>query len=214
MSLTTELTEIKNRFLAKAPEEVIESVTKATNELLEAGVGSGLKVGDKAPNFTLPNTRGESVQLFDELKKGKVVLSFYRGGWCPYCNLELRAYQSMIEEIHEGGATVLAISPQKIDESLMTEEKNELSFHVLSDEDYTVIKDYKLYFEFPDHLVQTYSEKFSLDLSKYNGSENPWSLPVPGTLIIDQDGTILKSYANVNYMERLDPQEVLAYLTK
>jgi peroxiredoxin len=214
VSLTTELTEIKNRFLAKAPEEVIESVTKATNELLEAGVGSGLKVGDKAPNFTLPNTRGESVQLFDELKKGKVVLSFYRGGWCPYCNLELRAYQSMIEEIHEGGATVLAISPQKIDESLMTEEKNELSFHVLSDEDYTVIKDYKLYFEFPDHLVQTYSEKFSLDLSKYNGSENPWSLPVPGTLIIDQDGTILKSYANVNYMERLDPQEVLAYLTK
>ncbi|RSK27631.1 AhpC/TSA family protein [Bacillus sp. HMF5848] len=214
MNLTMELAKVKEGFLARAPKEVLESVESATNELINSGMATGLRVGEKAPDFLLPNAIGEKVSLYEQLQKGPVVLTFYRGGWCPYCNLELRAYQNMLHKIQEAGASLMAISPQKPDASLSTKEKNELLFDVLSDGAYEVIKAYNLYFTFPDHLIHTYRDKFNLNLSNINGSDEPWSLPVPGTFIIDQNCKVVLASSNADYMERLDPTEVVNFLRK
>jgi peroxiredoxin len=212
MNLTMELAKVKEGFLARAPKEVVDSVESATKELINSGMATGLQEGEIAPDFLLPNAVGEKISLYEQLKKGPVVLTFYRGGWCPYCNLELRAYESVLQDIQEAGATLIAISPQKPDASLSTKEKNDLSFQVLSDDTYEVIRAYNLYFTFPEHLKQTYSEKFKLDLTKFNGSDDPWSLPVPGTFIINKDRKVVLARSNANYMERLDPAEVVSFL--
>lgn len=212
MNLTTELTQVKERFLARAPKDVLESVELATQELVDSGMAMGLQVGEEAPDFLLPNALGQQVSLYEQLEKGPVVLTFYRGGWCPYCNLELRAYQNILSEIQKKGATLIAISPQSPDASLSTKEKNELSFQVLSDDMNEVIKAYNLHFTFPEHLIRTYSDKFNIDLSEMNGADEPWSLPVPGTFIIDRDHKVVLANSNANYMERIDPTEVVNFL--
>ncbi|WP_243387307.1 peroxiredoxin-like family protein [Bacillus kexueae] len=213
MSLVEELRRQREGFLQKAPEEMKETMARATEELINSGVATGLKEGEKAPNFTLPNATGENVTLYDELQNGPVVLTFYRGGWCPYCNLELRAYQRVLDQLKEAGAQLIAVSPQKPDQSLTTQEKNELSFHVLSDTKKEVIQSYNLLFDFPTYLKDLYKDQLNLDLAKFNEEENPWSLPVPATFIIDQDGTIVKANVDPDYTNRLDPEEVVAFLT-
>jgi peroxiredoxin len=212
MSLTEELSKVRENFFEKAPEDVKASAAKANKELFESGMATGLKEGEKAPDFTLTNAAGKEVSLYEELKKDRVVLTFYRGGWCPYCNLELKAYQNILNELREAGAELMAISPQRPDQSLSTQEKNELTFHVLSDPQQEVLRDYNVLFEFPDYLVDTYKEKFNLDLATFNDEEKAWKLPVPATFVIDRDGTILKASANADYTYRLDPNEVLAFL--
>ncbi|MGR9050525.1 peroxiredoxin-like family protein [Halobacillus faecis] len=211
--LVDELEKVRKRFFSNAPEQVKKNVTQSTNELIESGIATGLAAGDKAPDFTLKNAKGEKITLSEELKKGRVVLSFYRGGWCPYCNLELKAYEEIIDEIESEGAQLMAISPQNPDESLTTQEKNNLSYPVLSDSTLEVIKSYNLLFELPDDLITTYKDDFNIDLQQFHGDhQNPWKLPVAGTLVIDQDRTILKSSANADYMYRTEPKDILMYL--
>ncbi|GGD13440.1 peroxiredoxin-like family protein [Pontibacillus salipaludis] len=210
--LKDELQAVREKFFSKAPEHVTNNVTQATNELIESGMASGLAEDDIAPDFTLENASGEFVTLYDELKKGPVILNFYRGGWCPYCNLELRAYEEILNDIKAEGAQLIAISPQTPDQSLTTREKNNLSYEVVSDPTQEVIKQYNLLFELPDYLVKTYKEDFNIDLNLYNSQDNPWRLPVAGTVVINQDGTIIKSSANVDYMYRTEPREVLMHL--
>ncbi|MCA0972223.1 AhpC/TSA family protein [Halobacillus litoralis] len=212
--LKDELKSVREKFFSKAPEHVTNNVNQATNELIESGAATGLKEGDQAPDFTLENASGESITLSEELKDGPVILNFYRGGWCPYCNLELRAYEEILDEIKAEGAQLIAISPQTPDQSLTTSEKNNLSYHVVSDSTQEVIKKYNLLFELPDYLVKTYKEDFNIDLSQYNDQQNPWKLPVSGTVVIGQDGTIIKSSANVDYMYRAEPREMLMHLKK
>lgn len=212
MNLTMELAKVKEGFLSRAPKEVVESVELATEELIHSGLATGLRVGEKAKDFILPNAIGERISLYEQLEKGPVVLTFYRGGWCPYCNLELKAYQNVLNKIQEAGATLMAISPEKPDASLSTTEKNQLSFEVLSDDTYETIKAYNLYFTFPEHLIRTYSDKFNINLAEINGSDKPWSLPIPGTFIINQDGKVILASTDADYMERLDPSEVVNFL--
>ncbi|MCA1011706.1 peroxiredoxin-like family protein [Halobacillus halophilus] len=210
--LKDELKAVREKFFSKAPERVTNNVTHATNQLIDSGTATGLAEGDKAPDFTLENATGDSITLSKELSKGPVILNFYRGGWCPYCNLELRAYEAILDDIKAEGAQLIAISPQTPDQSLTTREKNNLSYEVVSDPAQEVIKDYNLLFEMPDYLVETYKNDFNINLNEYNSSENPWRLPVAGTVVIGQDGTILMSSANIDYMYRAEPREVLMHL--
>ncbi|MEO0934317.1 MAG: peroxiredoxin-like family protein, partial [Cyanobacteria bacterium J06641_2] len=171
-----------------------------------------LKTGDKAIDFTLPNAMGEAVNLKQLLTKGAVVISFYRGGWCPYCNLELRAYQQLLPEIKKMGASLIAVSPQTPDASLSTSEKNDLEFDVLSDVGLNMAENYGIVFEFSDQLKALY-QKWGIDLAKTNGI-NDWKLPVPGTFVIDQDGRVALAYINADYTKRLEPKEAVAVLEK
>ncbi|MBW3113012.1 AhpC/TSA family protein [Bacillus sp. MCCB 382] len=211
---TTNMREQYNEYIAKfkekTPQETQNKMTEAITELENSEEGKGLRVGDKAPDFTLPDASGKEVKLSEILGQGPVILTFYRGGWCPYCNMELRAYQQLMEDIKATGAELVAISPQTPDASLSTKEKNELDYFVLSDEGNQVADEYKLVYKLPPYLVDIYKEK-GLDLEKANDSDS-WTLPVSTTYIIQQDGTIAYEYTKADYKDRVEPSEVVEKL--
>ena len=211
MSLQNELDELYKRFSQKVPPEVLNTMLGVTRRLAESGIAEkSLKAGDKAPDFDLPNASGEAVRLKELIDKGPVVINFYRGGWCPYCNLELNAYQRRLQEINQLGASLVAISPQTPDNSLSTAEKNELKFQVLSDVGNKVADKFGLVFKLPDELQDLYN-KFGIVLPKFNGDES-WELPMPGTYVIDKDGTVSYAFADADYTKRAEPDEVIAKL--
>ena len=165
----------------------------------------GLQVGEKAPDFILPNALEHSISLSECLKYGPVILKFYRGEWCPICNLDLREIQQYLDQFETFNAQVLAISPQKPDDALTTTQKNELGFEVLSDSNQKVIQEYNLQFDPGEDYHQR------RDLSKLNG-DGSITLPVPATFIIDTDSTIIGAHVEANYTERMAPKEILKIL--
>ncbi len=165
----------------------------------------GLKVGDKAPDFTLPNAVGKMVSLKKRLQSGPVILKFYRGEWCPICNLDLKEIQKYLPQFKEMGAQILAISPQSPDKALTMKEKNDLGFEVLSDTNQKVIKAYNLQFDPGDDYHKR------RDLSKLNG-DGSVLLPVPATFIIKQDFTIVAAHVDANYTKRMSPVQMLEAL--
>jgi peroxiredoxin len=172
-----------------------------------------LKVGDRAPAIVLKNAKGVTVDVSKLLKKGPVIVAFYRGGWCPYCNLELRAYQEILPEIVAAGASLVAISPEKPDDTLSTAEKNALTFEVLSDVGQRVGRAFGLVYEFTEELKSAY-RGFNLDIPACNGTPGEWALPVSATYVIDRDGSITYAYTDVDYRDRADPREVLKTVTR
>ncbi|MEG2593652.1 MAG: redoxin domain-containing protein [Bacteroides sp.] len=171
----------------------------------------GIRVGDKAPDFTLKDQNGKEVNLYQLLKKGPVVLNWYRGGWCPYCNLELKGLADKAMEITQLGATLIALSPELPDRSLTTIEKNALPFTVLSDTDNNVARQYDLVFKLDTETANRYESKFGL--SQYNGNDNA-ELPIPATYIIDQKGIIRYAFVNPDYKKRANPEDVVMQLTQ
>jgi peroxiredoxin len=140
-----------------------------------------------------------------------VVLVFYRGGWCPYCNLHLRGFQRRLEAFRELGATIVAISPQLPDNSLSTKEKNELAFPVLSDVGNKVARKFGIVFELSDELVELY-RKFGHALEDFNGADGSRELPVPATFLLDGESTIRLAHVDVDYTRRIDPDDVIEML--
>ncbi|MEM6598996.1 MAG: peroxiredoxin-like family protein [Cyanobacteria bacterium P01_C01_bin.69] len=209
MTLKAQLDAFKAEFIEKFPTDKAAIMEQAT-AALEKTFAPALKVGDSAPEFTLPNATGKQASLTEALREGPVILNFYRGGWCPYCNLELRAYQQVLPKIKAAGASLLAISPQAPDTSLSTAEKNELEFEVLSDQGSNVAESYGLAFTLPDELQKLYTELNHV-LPKVNGTPD-WQLPVPATFVIDQDRKIILAYADVDYRNRLEPADAIAAL--
>jgi peroxiredoxin len=211
MSLKAELDAFRADFMARVPAGLREAMERADMELAASGIlERSLKAGDKAPDFRLPDARGGFVRLNDLLAKGPIVLSFYRGGWCPYCNLELRALQKALPEIAQFGAQLVAISPQTPDESLSTAEKNKLAFCVLSDVGSVAAKSFGIAFDLAEELRSIYA-RFGHALPDKNGDES-WTLPIPATYIIDSDGTIALAFLDVDYRNRLEPAEIMAAL--
>ena len=211
MSLTAQLQAQKTQFLEKVPTETAGTMGKATQDLIESGiVDSSVKAGQAAPNFQLPNATGQHIGLQTLLQQGPVVLSFYRGQWCPYCNLELRALQQVLPEIQGLGATLVAVSPQTPDNSLSTVEKNELTFEVLSDVGNQIAREYGLVFQLPEHLRPIY-QGFGIDLPAHNGDQT-FELPIAATYVIGADGTVVHSFVDPDYTQRLEPEEIVTVL--
>jgi len=211
MSLQEELDKLYNGFTKKVPPEIVNLMLDATRRLANTGIAqNSLKVGEKAPDFELPNVKGESVNLHSLLEQGPVVLNFYRGGWCPYCNLELNAYNKHLGDIENLGASLVAISPQTPDNSLSTAEKNDLKFEVLSDVGNQTANQFGLVFKLDSSLHEIYT-KFGLTLPKFNGDDS-WEIPLPGTYVIDKDRTVKYAFANADYTKRAEPDEVIAKL--
>ena len=190
------------------PAEVKQVYIDAEEEITLKLPSPGLKVGDTAPDFTLQDAFGKKVSLSEELKKGPVVVTFYRGSWCPYCNLQLRAYQKNIKQFQKYGATLIAITPQQPDRSKDQLKKTPLDFEIVSDLDSKVAKDYKLFFKVPEALSKLYKERYDIDLEYFNGKDRK-ELPVPGTFIIDRNGVIQSAFAKVDYTARMEPQAII-----
>lgn len=211
MNLQLELYKFQREFRKKFPSEKVAILQEATQTLARDFQNRRtLRVEDKAPDFVLSNTRGQSICLSEQLNQGAVLLNFYFGHWCPYCNLELRAYQGLLAKIQALESSVLAISPQTIDASKKTALKNTITFDLLSDRNCQIAHDYGLVFEVPDSLRPLYTE-LGHALPDYNGTDD-WLLPVPATFIIDRRGRIALAYINVDYTQRYEPTDAIAIL--
>jgi len=174
---------------------------------------SPLKIarGDKAPNFKLPNAFNKIVDLSALLLKGPVVLTFYRGVWCPYCNLQLKMFQQILPEIKKRGASLVAISPMNPDNSIATIEASELEFEVLSDDKNRVARQFTSVFKNADEPIQAMSDLGFDFYSFYD--DNSAELPVSATFVIDQDAHVLfaKSEGG-DYRQRVEPKEIVDIL--
>ncbi len=166
-----------------------------------------LPVGSPLPDLALPDATGAALRLRD---LAPAIIVFYRGGWCPYCNLELRFWQRMLPEITAAGGRLVAISPQAPDASLSTAEKNGLAFPVLSDTDGRAAQAFGLAFELPPDLQALYAAAGN-DLPAINAGTG-WTLPIPGTFVVGGDGRILLADADADYRRRLEPAVALAAL--
>ncbi len=173
---------------------------------MEAAIG----IDDQAPDFELPDPHGKMLSLSDLLRSGPAVVTFYRGGWCPYCNIQLRAYQAALPEMAALGARLVAISPQLPDGSLSTAETNELTFDVLSDVGNTVARRFGLVYALPEELRAALRSN-NKALPGINGDDS-WELPVPATYVIDRDRRVALADIDVDYRNRLDPEAILAAL--
>lgn len=172
-----------------------------------------LKVGQQAPSFQLPNPKGQFVSFDDLIEKGPVIITFYRGDWCPYCNLQLNALRKRMAEIHSLGAQLIAISPQLPDGSMMKNDVDALDFIVLSDQDAGVASRYGVAWEVPDFLVEHMKVDRHLDLEKINNG-NGNVLPIPATFIVGIDKKISWRYVDVDYRTRSEPDDIINELKK
>ena len=209
MSFQDELAGIKRMSVEKRGAEVIAAYERGVDELRADGIaGRALAIGDTMPGFARPSAVGATVRSADLLGRGPLVVTFYRGGWCPYCNLELRAYQAQAARLAAAGATVVAISPEVPDETAKTAATNALAFDVLSDAGNAVARSFGLVFQLSDELVEIYRRNGN-DLEKRNG-DGSWELPVPGTFVVGTDGRVVLADADPDYTRRLDPEQVIA----
>lgn len=218
MTLQSKLDAFKADFEAgkppyNVPYSVIETMRRATAELIASGAaGRALKAGDKAPAFILTDPDGRPVSSTDLLAKGPLVVSFYRGVWCPYCNMELQALQAALPDFAALGASLVAISPQTAVNSRKSVRQNDLGFPILSDTHNDVAAAFGLRFAMPDYLIELY-KGLKNDLPAFNGDPS-WTLPMPGRFVIGQDGTILYAEVNPDYTRRPEPQDMLPALRR
>lgn len=213
MPIQERLDQMKDMFKADAPAEAQSEIFRQIEVLQQSGVAFGLEEADKVPDFTLSNPLGEQVTLYDELAKGSVVLTFYRGSWCPFCNTQLRAYQQLLPEIEKLGGQLIAITPQTPDNSLSQREKEKLTFQVLSDPNGRVTESYRLLFELTDSLQNVFKNTFGLDLTVFNASDR-WVLPVPATFVIDKEGIVRRAHVNPDFTKRMEPEDIIDELKK
>ena len=216
MSLQAKLDAFKADFEAgkppyNAPRAVIDIMHRATDELIASGAaGRALKAGDRMPTFTLNDPDGQPVSSAELLARGPLIISFYRGVWCPYCNMELQALQAALADFRAAGASLVAISPQSAVNSRKSVRQNALDFPILSDPGNDVAAAFGLRFELPDYLVELY-KGFGNDLPAINGDDS-WTLPMPARFVIGQDGIILYAEVNPDYTRRPDPEDMLPAL--
>lgn len=195
------------------PRSVIETMHRATKELISSGAAQrALKVGDKASPFTLKDPEGNAVSSAALLADGPLVVSFYRGVWCPYCNMELQALEAAQPEFERLGAKLIAISPQTPVNSRKSVRQNKLSFPILSDTSNDVANAFGLKFALPDYLVELY-KSLKNDLPVFNGDPS-WTLPMPGRFVIAPDRTIIYAEVNPDYTLRPEPEAMLPALIK
>ncbi len=211
MLLKDEIQKMQEAMLPQIPEDVLKLLFSKIEELVNSGIAERtLNEGDELPQINLPNAVGKSINVNSMLKDGPVVISFYRGAWCPYCNLELKALQQALPEIKLLDAQLIAISPNTPDNSISSIEKHGLEFEVLTDAGNKIAKEFRLVFNLAEELRPIYKQ-FNFDIPKYNGDES-WELPIPATYIVNTDGKIMHAFVNADYTKRIEPTEIISKL--
>jgi peroxiredoxin len=209
-TLASALETLSASLRSQAPAVVLQTINDFVADLAQSGIADGwLQRGDRAPDFALQDaTGGGLVESRDLRLRGPLVVCFYRGAWCPYCNLELRAWQQHLAELTDLGASFVAISPQTLDASQTLADKHALSYPLLADRGNAVARRFGLVFTV-DEGMRAVLEGFGIDLPAYNG-ESTFELPVPATYVVGSDATIAGSWVDVDYRRRAEPSAVLA----
>jgi peroxiredoxin len=211
MTLKQELDSFAANFAQRTPADI----GQALQESIDGGTRSGiaeraLKVGDRVPEFSLPNAHGRQISLASLLAKGPIIINYYRGSWCPYCNLELRAYQAILSDIRAAGGDLVAISPQTAKQSIAAAEKNALTFEVLSDHGNRVASLFGIAYAIPE-IVKAIGARFGTDLAAINGSDDG-QLPISATYVVERDRRIALACIEPDFRIRLEPTEALRVL--
>ena len=205
MSVNQEIRDLLASY--NTPAEISAQIADAFVRIDREGVAPGLAVGETAPDFELFNQHGEKVRLSDRLARGPVVLSFFRGSWCPVCNLQIAALNRALPEIEAAGASLIAVHPDSENFSPTPP----LDFDALRDVDQAVIDSYRLRFTMPAKIRELYVGTLDFDISRHN-ADGSWSLPVPGTFVIDTNGAVRKRHVTADYTQRMEPEDVMAAL--
>jgi len=209
-TLKERLEALKAKFQETAAPEIAQAYQQGIDELAQSGiVDKAKKVGEQAPMFELPNVAGQPVKLEDLLKQGPVVLVWYRGAWCPYCNVQLQALQEALPRITEQGARVLALSPQKPEHSAKAVQESKLGFELLADAGNKTAKQYGIAYKLPDVVAQHLTQQ--VDFNAYNGDASN-ELPLSATYIIDGGGVIRYAFLNADFRLRAEPADIVAAL--
>lgn len=194
------------------PASVHDLLRRNIEELITAEItNSALSVGDCAPEFILPDTQGNPVSSRQLLVQGPLVVSFYRGGWCPYCNLDLQALQAVLPELRNQQASVVAISPQLPVNGHQMLQEHGLTFPLLTDSGNSLAAQFGLRFVLADDLVELYTDSFGIDLTKLNG-EGSRTLPIPARFVVAPDGNIIYAEVSPDYTKRAEPRELVSIL--
>jgi peroxiredoxin len=171
---------------------------------------NALGVGARAPQFDLPDHNGKIVSSSELISKGRLLICFIRGRWCPYCVGQMEGMNLVRPQIEQAGASLVAISPQTVKQSFLMHDQHKLRFQLLSDADTKVARQFGLTYRVPEAQEAVYRRAFvNLPLANGNGS---WELPIPATYVIDRDGIVLFASANEDYTERAEPMDVLRAL--
>ncbi len=193
------------------PTNLLQDLLSPIGQLMNSGAAeNALKEGAQAPDFALPDARGNAVRLSHLLTQGPVIMTFYRGQWCPYCHLALRAYQQALPHLQARGASLVAISPQRPHHSRAMAEKLELTFALLSDMGNQVARQFGLVFTI-NEAVRGAHKQVCADLPAFNGDDS-WELPMAGTFLVDQSGIVRLAFVHPDFTRRLDPLVVIARL--
>jgi peroxiredoxin len=195
----------------KMPAEVLMAMARATTELKDTGIENrALRAGDRMPDFTLPNQHGEMRRFADFLVDSMVVLNVYRGGWCPYCNFEMKALADALPEIEAAGAKLVGMAPEDPDHAQDTASRHDIGIEILSDARNAVSEQLGLVFSLAEELRPIYLGA-GLDIPAYNGDDS-FRLPVPATYIVGSDGIIKADFVNADYTQRMEPADIVALL--
>ncbi|MEM9628793.1 MAG: peroxiredoxin-like family protein [Pseudomonadota bacterium] len=213
MSLQDQLDAFKAQFKTQAPAEAFDAFARSTQELIDSGQAErAVKAGDTAPDFTLTDQDGNAVALKDLLAKGPVVLSFYRGVWCPYCNIELKALEAAADDIRARGASLVAISMQGASDSRKSQRDNKLSFPILTDKAGDLAAKFSIRWTLQDYVIPIH-QGFGVELPRIHG-DGEWNLPMPARYVIDTDGSVAYAEVNPDYTRRPDPSDLFPVLEK
>ncbi len=204
-----EIERLKEKLLdSQLSHKAFNRILKSIDILQSASIaGSFLNVGDQAPDFELTNSFGRKMKLSQVVKEGKVILNFFRGGWCPYCYLELRALQKINNLVKQGGAQIISICPEKREECQKTMERNNLHFNILTDKGNKVSEKYRLISKNDTHASDCLLD-IGFDSAIDNGDIS-YQLPVPAIFIVDEWMTIRFAYQDPDFTKRVDTQDIL-----
>lgn len=209
--LKEELAAFGKQMSENAPQEVLQTMGAEIEKLAKSGImETALKVGDKAPNFELKDSGGNIVSLNNLTQKGSVVISFNRGNWCPFCNIEFKHLQQSVNEIKNAGANLIVISPQLPEKSSELKIQNGYDYPILYDKGNELAKKFGIAFTLAEPLRPIH-KAFEMDIPAHNGDES-FGLPVPATYVINRDSEITFASVNPNWMERAEPKEYLEVL--
>jgi peroxiredoxin len=213
MNLAQNIQRFQDELIPTIPETTMNTLMSELNNLIASGIAEkSIKQGDIFPDFDLPNADNKLLSLKTFLNNGPLVVSFYRGAWCPYCNLEINALQKRLPDIISAGGQLVAISPQMPDKSAEQVNNSHLSFEVLSDFNNILAKKCGLVFSLPESLRPIYSA-WEIDIPDHNANES-FELPIPATYIIDTKGEIRYVFADMDYTKRLEPDIIIKQLKK
>ena len=208
MNITQELKSFAEQMSANAPKEVLQIIGAEIENLINSGVvEKALKVGDHAPDFELQDSDGNTFRINDLTRAKKVIVSFTRGNWCPFCNIEFKHLQNELQNAEKSGYELIVISPQLPKKSAELKKQNGYDFPILYDRDNKVAEQFGITFTLAESLRPIHAA-FNMNIPEHNGDES-FILPIPATYVLDKGNLITHAYVNPNWMERADIKSLI-----